>query len=228
MKKIFLFVVAAASVYLTVTAQEKRAGPEKKGFLIVSAGPSFPLGDFKSRTREDYISTFTRTGFSADLQGGYHFVTSFGITGSVFYNFYSYNEQRLKEQLGIPAEVPMIIDHWKYYVIVVGPMVTDVITSRISVDFNVMTGIVNANSPKLTVGTNGGTEVIITEDWAAAIPIRLSGGMRIQLGRDGYFDIGINYFHAEPEFRSTFFGEDLVKHQALSTFSTTAGIGLRF
>ncbi len=228
MKKTLLILTAFLTMCMTAIAQERKAGYEKKGFLILSAGPSFPLGDFKSKGREDYISTFTRTGFNLDLQGGYHFVKYFGVTGSVFYNFYSYNEQRLKEDLGIPANENVTIDHWKLYGIVVGPMVTGVITPKTFVDFNVMTGIISANSPKVSVGSNSSSEVVITEDWATAIPLRVSGGMRFQFGRDGYLAIGLNYFYAEPEFKTTFYNQDLVKHQPLSALSLNAGIGFKF
>jgi len=232
MKKIFLLVAVTMSMYMIAIAQERRAGPEKKGFLILSAGPSFPLGNFSSTTFDINSNTppkngFAKTGFNLDLQGGYHFVKNFGVTGSVFYNLYSYDEQRLKDQLGIPAEANMRVDHWKYYGIVAGPMLTATITPKTSIDFNVMTGVISANSPKAIVSDDG-TGDIVNEDWSTAVPIRVGSGMRFQFGENGYFGIGMNYFFAEPRFKTLFLGETYEAHQQLSALTVNAGIGFRF
>jgi hypothetical protein len=87
-----------------------------------------------------------------------------------------------------------------------------------------MTGIVNANSPKFSY--NG--EVIFPEDWAVAVPVRVSGDMRYQFARNGYFLIGVNYLYLNPEFKATALGETYSARQRISVVNLNGGIGFRF
>lgn len=221
-----VLLAAAVSLYMTAIAQEK-AAVEKKGFLILSIGPSFPVGDFNSKRLDNDHAAYAKTGFNIDLQGGYHFVKNFGVGGSAFFSLYSFNEQRLKDQMVqeglIPSGTNFSVDHWKYYGVVAGPIVTLDVSNKTFIDFSVMTGVVSANSPKAIVMENGNTATLF-EDWATAIPVKVNGGMRFLLGQNSYLSTGLNYMYMEPEFS---IGDDRV-HQKITAWNVIAGIGFRF
>ncbi|MFI5185118.1 MAG: hypothetical protein ACHQF0_00170 [Chitinophagales bacterium] len=237
MKRTLLLLVAVLSLYMTGMAQERRASPEKKGFLILSAGPSFPVGDFSST---DFLNNsqaaYAKTGFAIDLHGGYNFIKNFGLGGSIFYSHYSFDEQRLKDQLvaaGAPSEMNISVDHWQYYGLVVGPIITGNVSTKTIVDFSLMTGVARANSPKAEVsiaGTSGST----AEDWATAVPMKVSGGIRFQVGQNGYLFTGLDYMYMEPKFNFTASGElntsaeNVPARQKMTSLNFTVGAGIRF
>jgi opacity protein-like surface antigen len=217
MKKILLILTAVTAMYMTAIAQVRKANKEKTGFLIFTAGPAFPVGDFNSKNINNDQAGFAKTGFTLDLQGGYMLVKNFGVAGSILYSRYTIDSKPLN---GTSASV----DHWQYYGMVAGPMITQSLCSRTSVDFNIMSGIVSANSPKLTYAG----EVLVSEDWAIAIPIRLSGDIRYHFGQNGYFFTGLNYLYMEPKFKFSALGESNTARQKMSTMNLNAGIGFRF
>jgi outer membrane protein W len=217
MKKIVLILTAAMAMYMTAIAQVRKASKEKMGFLIFTAGPAFPVGDFNSKNINNDQAGFAKTGFNLDLQGGYKLVKNFGLAGSILYSRYAIDSKILN---GTSASM----DHWQYYGVVVGPMITQSLSSKTFVDFNIMSGIVNANSPELSYSG----EVLVSEDWAVAVPVRLTGGIRYQFGQNGYLFTGLNYLYMEPKFKFTALGENTEAHQKISAVSLNAGVGFRF
>jgi len=61
MKKMLLILAAAMSMYLVASSQERNAGNEKKAFLIFTAGPSFPVGDFNSKNLNNEQAGLAKT-----------------------------------------------------------------------------------------------------------------------------------------------------------------------
>ena len=203
-------------VYFVAVAQNSGA-KGKMGFVSFSAGPSFPIGDFSSSSGNNDQAGFAKTGFNLDLYGGYHLASNVGIAASFFYSRYGLDNSLVS---GTTASV----DHWQYYGLVVGPMITEPLSDNILADFTIMSGIVNANSPKLTY--NG--EELVSEDWTVAVPVRLSADLRFQFAKNGYFITGVNYIYLDPKFKFTSLGETVTAHQKITTVNLTAGIGFGF
>lgn len=224
--------IAVISVCITATAQQKRAGPEGKGFLILSAGPSFPIGDFSSTDLNNENAGYAKIGFILDLQGAYHITKNFGVGGSVFYSHYSIDDQKLKDQLvgeGLPSDINLSVDHWQYYGLVVGPVGTTNLSPRTFVDFSIMTGVTRANSPKATASLNG-VESSSTEDWATTIPLNVRGGMRFEVGQNGFLFGGLNFMYMKPKFtyNSLLSGDNTTIHQRITSLNLTFGGGISF
>lgn len=217
MKKMLLILAAIMSMCMIAAAQERRAGPDKKGFVILSAGPAFPIGDFSSKNLDNEEAGLAKTGFNLDLQGGYNLGTNFGVAAAAFYSRESIDATIFN---GTDASV----DHWQYYGLVAGPMITQNVGTKTSVDLNFMTGVANVNSPKFSY--NG--EVVFPEDWAFVMPLRVSGNVRFQIGSNAYFATGLNYLYMNPSFKVTALGETYSAHQKISVLNLHAGVGLRF
>lgn len=230
MKKMFLLLAVTTLAFLAVPAQERRAGYEKKAFLTISAGPSFPLSDFNSKSLTNDHAAFAKTGFNIDLKGGYHITKNYGVAGSLFYSLYSFDEQKLKDLLvqeGWPSEVSFSMDHWKYFGVVVGPTITWDMSAKTFLDFDIMTGVVSANCPKTSASVDG-TQAVQKEDWATAVPVRVGTAARFQIGQNWYLTMGLNYIYMEPEFVLTSPDETLAFHQRITALNLTGGIGIRF
>ena len=82
MKKI---IISLTLVFITfsVIAQEKSTVNNQKLFLILSGGPSLPVGSFSSKDVDANTKAGLATiGYNINLNSGYHFTDRFGIATS--------------------------------------------------------------------------------------------------------------------------------------------------
>lgn len=225
MKKIYVLLVASVCLFMTTAAQEKTE--MARGFIGLSVGPSFPVGDFSSTDFNNEHAAYAKIGINIDLQGGYHLSKTFVLAGSAFFSVYSFDEQKLKDQMVqeglIPPGAVMTVDHWKYYGFVVGPMITFDFANNTKFDLSVMTGLAGANSPKAIV-TESGTSSQLAEDWSTTMPLKINAGIRMPFGSNMYFAGGVNYIFLEPDFTV---GSSKA-HQQIQAVTVTAGVGFRF
>ena len=230
MKKIFLLVGVATLVCIAMQGQGQAVGHQKTAFLTLTAGPSMPLGDFRSTDLYNENAGFAKTGFNVDLQGGYYFTKNVAVSGSAFFSQYSLDVQKLREQFAqeFPgSQFTLSLDHWQYYGIVVGPMVTWDASPKTFFDFDLMTGIANANSPKTEVALEG-TQATQSEDWATVVPLRLGTTARFQMGKKGYLAAGLHYVYMKPEFETTIDGVTATFRQKIEAVNVTFGVAIRF
>ena len=230
MKKTYLLLAVATLLCFVLQGQVQTAGHQKTAFLTLTAGPSLPMGDFRSADLYNENAGFAKTGFNIDLQGGYYFTKNVALSGSAFFSQYSLDQQKLREQFAqeFPgSQFTLSLDHWQYYGIVVGPMVTWDASSKTFFDFDLMTGIANANSPKTEV-TLEGTQATQSEDWTTVAPIRFGTTARFQIGKKGYLAAGLHYIYMKPEFETTIAGVTSTFRQKIESVNVTFGVGIRF
>jgi hypothetical protein len=230
MKKILLLLAVATLTCFVIQGQGQTNGHQKTGFLTLTGGPSIPLGDFASTDLYNEQAGFAKTGLNLDLQGGYYFTKNVAVSGSAFFSQYTLDEQKLTEQFAqeFPgSQFTLSVDHWQYYGIVVGPMITLDLSPRTFLDFDFMTGLANANSPKTEV-TLEGTQATQSEDWTAVVPLRIGTTARFQIGKKGYLGAGLHYMYMKPEFEATVAGETSKFQQKIEAVNVTFGVGIRF
>jgi hypothetical protein len=228
MKKLVLMAIALL-VSGMLQAQEKYAKTEKKSFIALHAGPTFPVGDFNSNNTGNENAGFAKTGYTINLNYGYNFVPKAGITASVFYNSYKTHQFSTAFLDGNTQAINLDIDHWKFYGLSAGPMLTFDLRKNIYSDIKVMGGIVNANSPKVTY--NG---VVMAEDdwsWAPAF----QGGINVRIGTgSNLFVFGnADFMYMKPKFSYKYTNENqqLVNEdikQKISAVNVSAGVGFNF
>ena len=230
MKKTYLLLAVATLLCFVLQGQVQTAGHQKTAFLTLTAGPSLPMGDFRSADLYNESAGFAKTGFNIDLQGGYYFTKNVALSGSAFFSQYSLDQQKLREQFAqeFPgSQFTLSLDHWQYYGFVVGPMVTWDASPKTFFDFDLMTGIANANSPKTEV-TLEGTQATQSEDWATVAPIRFGTTARFQIGEKGHLAAGIHYIYMKPEFETAVAGVTSTFRQKIESVNVTFGVGIRF
>ena len=243
MKKL-LIAVMALLIGSAAQAQEKVAKKEAKHFFALEAGPSFPTGDFNSTKLinsstglfENREAGFARTGVNVNLNYGYQFNKYFTLAANVFYNHNAIKSNAFTNQLNLlfESEVGAIpanslkLDHWKWYGITAGPMLTENLNSNISLNFKVLGGIANANSPKVVFE---GTK-IVGEDWSVAPVVQAGVDLRFNVAKNVFIVTGAGYQYLRPKFTIEYDLDGTVTEektkQKFSAANVTAGLGIRF
>jgi opacity protein-like surface antigen len=239
MKKLLIL----ATTLLVCGAIQAQGSKEKiggKSFLALHAGPSFPVGDFSNNSfdvTQGFLGSggFAKTGFNINLNYGYEFVESFGLTASAFYNNNKLDNKAFVDQLnaiygGEFDFTGVKMDHWSWYGLTVGPALLHNITPNVGVDLRVMGGIANANSPRLKY--QGAT--IMDEDWSIAGVFQGGANLRINVGQNMFIYTGVDYQYMKPKFNISYedpdTGEMITENakQKISVVNVTGGFGIRF
>jgi hypothetical protein len=220
MKK-FLLVIIALLVSGVLMAQGSKGKLTNKSFLVFHGGISITPGDFGSRDLNNDKAGLAMTGINLNLAYGYHFIRNLGVTATFFYNRHEFDNYALLN--AIPG---VATDHWQWYGIVAGPMLTHQILPKLTGNIRVMGGIANANTPKFTVNK----ELMIQEDWQAAPLFRSGLDLQYHTGGNVFLYGNADYMWMQPEFK-VIDSYGIVtdrRHQTITVINLTAGVGFNF
>jgi opacity protein-like surface antigen len=234
MKKL-LIVAMALLVSGTLLAQEsKTKKKESKSFIVLHAGPSFPVGDFSSTNTDNLDAGFAKTGVNINLTYGYEYQKNLGVVASLLYNRNPLNKGGVayKDETS-GQQVVLNLDHWQFYGVAAGPMLTFNIGEKVNTDFKVMVGAVNANAPKISY-----QGVALTNDAWNVAPVYMAGlSVRINAGKNIFIMAGADYMYLRPTLKYEFSNiiasqipsnySDYFK-QKMSVVNVTAGVGFKF
>jgi hypothetical protein len=221
MKKL-LFMMSVLLISGVVMAQGSKGTMTNKSFLAFHGGPSFTTGFFANTNFNNTLSGFAKTGFNLNLNYGYHFSKMAGITGSVFYSRYNLDKTAIAE-IATGANA----DHWQFYGISAGPMLSHEFSKKVAGDLYVMGGPVTANSPKITYDNS----LALPGTWAWTGMVQAGVGMRFNVGGNFFIYANGDYMYMQPEFKLETFSGILTTerhHQTISVFNLTGGIGMNF
>lgn len=216
----------------TLLAQESKAtksGP--KSFIAFHGGPSFPVADFSSTDMENNPDAgFAKTGFNLNITYGYQFQQNMSLVGSLLFNQNKINKGGItyKDETS-GQDIVLKMDHWQFYGVAAGPMLSLPIGNTVYADFKVMIGAVNANAPQISYQ---GVE-LTKETWNVA-PIYQGGiGFRMDAGKNMFLMVGADYMYLKPTFKYSFVGQPFEgvpneTQQKMSVVNVTAGVGFKF
>ena len=226
MKKL-LFLITALLLGGAAGAQGTVAKKEMRSLLTFQAGPSFPVGDFSSKSFDNEQAGFAKTGVALNLTYAYQFQQPLGVTGAVFYN-----RNNTKKTITVAMEegpdVALHLDHWQFYGISAGPMLSFELAPQLFTDLRVMGGIANANSPEITYE---GMQ-IAKEDWSVTPVLQGGLNLRYNTGQRFFVYTGVDYLYLKPTFNYVYaditeFPNQEIK-QKISVLTISAGVGIRF
>jgi len=221
MKKLLLIIVALL-VSGAMMAQGSKGKMTTRSFLAFHGGPSFTVGAFGSRDVNNNDAGFAKTGFNLNLQYGYHFNKSAGLTGSVLYGRYNLDKASL-----LNATTPGVnADHWQFYGVAIGPMLTHEISNKVAADLRVMVGMANANTPKFTYEGL----LAIKQDWQSALLFQGGMDLRFNLAGKAFIFTNADYVWMQPEFKIESPDGTVVdrRHQNIGVINLNGGVGFRF
>ncbi len=229
MKKL-LIIVLGLLISGTIQAQENKVMSEKRSFIALHGGISLPVGDFASQNINNEYAAFAKTGFNIGLNYGYMIKKPIGIAAGIFYNSYPASKLIYWFDHGFGGEsMDLNLDHWKFYGIAAGPMLSVELTPAIQTDLRVMGGIANANAPKVSYQT----EVISEGDWSTAAVFNGGLNVRIQASNNFFVFANADYNYLKPKFHYNYtdeFGQRATENfeQKISSIGITAGVGIKF
>lgn len=226
MKKLLVLMLALL-VSSAMLAQGSKSTVNKNSFLAFQAGPSFPMGDFKSDNSLNENAGFAKTGYNIGLNYTYLLHPQAGISAAVFYNRYPTKDVEFEIDMGDGTRtITMKMDNWQFYGITAGPVLNFELAKNISSGVRIMGGIANARTPVIEYDHS----VMLHSDWGIGAVIQGGVDLRFGLGSHVYFVLNADYQYMNPAFQPTDYNDELTEkvHQKISVLQTTAGIGIRF
>lgn len=221
MKKLLSMIIVLL-VSGAMMAQGSKGKMATKSFLALHGGPSFTVGDFSSRNVDNTLAGFAKTGFNLSLNYGYQFNKNVGLTGAAFYGKYNLDNAAV-----LAATVSGVnADHWQFYGLSVGPMLTHEIVNNVVVDLRVMGGVANANTPKFTYESS----LLVKEDWKFAPMFQGGLDLRFNTGGNVFIFTNADYMWMQPEFKIESPDGSISEkhHQTISVINLTGGVGIKF
>jgi len=223
MKKILFSFLSLIVFGAIAFAQESKTEIAQRNFLIVSAGPSFPFGDFSSTDLNNTNAGLAKTGFAIDLKYGHQFDEVLGLALGAMYGRHNVDKSFLSDGSGVS------IRPWEYFGILAGPMATAKLSEKTSFDLSVMSGVAFVTSPESKL--NG--EVVAKKDNSTTVPLKLAGDFRFHFNTSGYLFGGVHYTYMKPGFNvntQTGLGtsENVSFNQKMNMIGVNAGIGFGF
>lgn len=214
---------------------------QDKGYIVISAGPSFPTGDFGSKDVDNESAGFANTGAIFDLTFAQKFGKTFGLTLMLRGQANGVDTDPLVYEL--ISEAPDVSwspesENWTIFGILGGlygsfPMGA---TAKVTFDTRAMIGYLNATSPQITINGNylGTNFWVGTESsYADAFAYLLGAGFRFNLGTHLCLLTNLDYLGATPEFLQvasiTITGDYRTNsyQQKLGTVNVGVGMGWR-
>ncbi len=210
---------------LFMWAQEKTSTtPEKYQYLAVHLGAGFPVGDFGSNTTSNEEAGFAKTGFNIGVQYGYKLGKNLGLGAGAFYNYFN-----AAKTVSVPdngGTITVSLDHWQYFGLTVGPVVTLDLDDKVSLDLRAMAGVASANAPRVKYQGNA----LLKEDWSTT-PV-MQGGANIRVKTNNsriYVFANADFTYLEPDFTITSYDDSFTEKikQRMSVLNLTGGVGFR-
>lgn len=225
-----------------IMAQKAAVKKEANHSFAFHAGPSFPVGDFKSTTLVNSStgfltnreSGFAKTGFTAGINYQYQLAKNVAFGANIFYNNHALNNKAFVEQLNVVGEgefdaTGLKLDHWQWYGVSVGPVFNEKVTDKITLGANVMFALANANSPRAVYQDI----TLVGEDWGIAPGLQTGIDFRAMVDKKMFVLVKADYLYMRPTFTIDLIedGTTVVKsetHQKISVVNVSAGIGFNF
>lgn len=233
MKKITLFIITAL-ITNNIIAQDTQTSStvnKNKAFLVISAGPSIPVGVFSSSDINKSGAGYANLGYNVNLNTGYQITDRFGVAATVFYSRYNVNQKlvdNLNSMFSITPTFSFDTDHWQYGGIVVGPMVTIKIMENVLIDFKTMVGFARVNSPTLKIsdGTTGELLAISEDKWTDAFAVQAGSNLRYNFASRFCAFANLDYGYMNPKWKGNTNEEDFKRE--IGVIDINIGIGTTF
>lgn len=233
MKKI-TFLIIAALITNNIVAQSNQKSSvvnNSKAFLVISGGPSIPVGIFSSTDINKSGAGYANLGYNVNLNGGYEITDRFGIAGTVFYSRYNVNQKlinNLNSMFSIVRSYSFETDHWQYGGIVVGPMTTIKVMDNIKVDFKAMAGFARVNSPRIKISDAVTGELLATSEdrWTDAFALQVGSNLRYNFASRLCAFVNVDYGFMHPKWKGSSTEEDFKQEVGVLDFNI--GIGTTF
>ncbi len=215
---------------------------QDRGYIAVSAGPSFPNGDFGSKDVNNEAAGLATTGAIFDITFAQKFGKTFGMTLMLRGQANPIDAQPVVDELY--SQFPTLFwtaesTNWGIGGFMGGLYGSFPLGSngKVTFDTRAMIGYINATSPEITVSAFSGSSSIWVQTQSAdagAFAYLLGAGFKFGIGKRLGLLLNIDYMGANPEFVDVktitslgTYTEDTYS-QNFGTFNVGVGIGWRW
>lgn len=207
------------SLLLTSAAigQKSKSICKEKGFISLTAGPSFPLSDYNSSDFTKERAGLANTGYNMELQGGWYVDKHFGFIASALYTRHAVDNS-------FASATSTNVDHWQYFSFLGGVVGSAWLGHHLFLDGKVSTGVSRVNSPKITFDG----QILMAEAWSTTVPFKADIDLRYQVANRIQLIVGANYLYQDPSFKSVNSGTTYEFRQRMNVIGVNAGIGYGF
>jgi hypothetical protein len=210
------FLITLCLLFITVIGYS-----QDKGYISLSAGPSFPTGDFGSKDVNNESAGLANTGAIFDLTFAQKFGKNLGMTLMLRGQANGVDTEPLVNEL--IAEAPDAswsaeADTWG-----IGGFLGGLYGSfplgangKVTFDIRSMIGYINAKSPEITVSAYSSSNSIWVQTQSAdagAFAYLLGAGLKFGIGKRLGILLNFDYMGATPEF------VDVATYTSLGTYS---------
>ncbi len=210
---------------LLAGAQENSdKSPEKYQYLALHVGVGFPVGDFGSNSIDNEEAGFAKNGLNVGLQYGYKLGKNLGIGAGAFYNFFNASKSVSVPDNG--GSISVSLDHWQFYGLAVGPMVTIDLDDQVCLDLRGLAGIATANAPRVNLMGSA----LLKEDWSSTPVFQGGANLRIKTNNSRlYIFANMDFTYLEPDFTISTYDDSYTQKikQRMSVLNLTGGVGFR-
>jgi len=204
---------------------------DKKGYIGISLGPSFPIGKFASKDLNSDEAGFATSGAIFDISFAYKLGNgNFGITALLRGQYNDLDAQKIENDLN--AGLTVDADGWSVGGLMVGGFGEFPISSKVTFDPRLMIGFMNTSSPEITISGNGDWIKQSSSD-ATSFAYLMGAGFKFNVGKKLYLLTNIDYLRSKPEFSDVeIIASDGTRDfttwsQTISTINLSIGIALK-
>ena len=236
MKQILLFLILIFS-FSTLSAQGILSQTGGKVYIGITAGPSFPVGDFGDNNPKSDKSGYATTGYKVEINGGIRLFNLLEFSVMGFRNTNGTDPENLKNYLS--AQFPSAnvkSDDWVIYGALGGLGISYPLPDKLITDIRVLGGYLNVTSPEISL-TTARPDVFykIESKTVSSLVYLTSFGIRYPVLPKLYALIAFEYIGAPVKFndvktiKSSESGQTEAItsfEQSLDTWTITAGVKL--
>ncbi|WP_299212366.1 outer membrane beta-barrel protein [uncultured Aquimarina sp.] len=177
------------SLLITVTSIVAQDTNNSKYYIGISAGSSFPLGDFNDASENNENSGFAETGIKFDIYGGYKFQEKLTLTGTIRLQRYTTDTGDLINALETNNPGVDFVDDsddWSVLYVLAGVAYQIDVTKKFAVLPRIGLGPMFVNSPDISVTATNGTSTLNYQrasDAVAGFGYEVGIGLKRDLGK---------------------------------------------
>ncbi len=203
--KIFIMILLMTSSILS-QGNEFLSSAGGKIYLGISAGPSFPVGDYGEDNPDDAKSGYAKTGYSLELNAGIRILNFLEVSITGFRNDNGTDLGNLVVKLNRDNpgyNFSGSSDSWVIYGAMGGFGVSYPVGDNLYGDFKILGGYLNASSPEIMLSTaSSNTYAKIEGSTGSSLVYYFSGAVRRPLIDRLHISLGVQYTSASTKFNN--------------------------
>jgi opacity protein-like surface antigen len=216
---------------------------QDKGYIALSLGPSFPLGEFASKDMDNESAGFAKPGAIFDLSFGYKLGKNVGVTALLRGQSNKLDGNAISNEMSkqLPDDVSeqTKVGSWAIGAFLAGVYSSIPVAKQVTFETRLMMGVLSVKAPEILIDLTGpgGTAWVKQKSASTTAFAYLAGiGIKYDAGKRVAVLANIDYLGAKPQFDNVEITTNLLDlqnetndyTQDFGSINVSFGIGYRF